>query len=274
MPIRVNGSSRFVETTAVVHEPPLAPPEYRGGMNRTVACPPPLYSGGVRPAIPPLYSGGARGGRPASDLWKLAFKVVTRIVKRDLLVLLVGCGVLTACGGPEEPAGIRAAAARPDGQARAGRVSASPATKRYPARAADSPPDRATASEVVPTASTKGVAAPDSRAAGEPPRDPWQPPEIDESRVTREGIRKLQGARLTLYTDLASQPAIDELPEVFDRAVPLWCEYFEIPVERTRVAHDRLYHPGQRRFSPCRSVAGKPAPFSARLPARGGNVGI
>ncbi len=51
---------------------------------------------------------------------------------------------------------------------------------------------------------------------------------IDQSKVAAEGIRKLTGARLTLYTDLPSSPQIDRLPELFDQAFPQWCEYFGV----------------------------------------------
>lgn len=51
-------------------------------------------------------------------------------------------------------------------------------------------------------------------------------PVIDEERVAAQGIRKLQGKHLTLYTDLPSSPAIEELPTVFDAAVPQWQAYF------------------------------------------------
>jgi hypothetical protein len=40
------------------------------------------------------------------------------------------------------------------------------------------------------------------------------------------GIRKLSGKHLTLYTDLPSTKELDELPQVFDLAVPLWAEFF------------------------------------------------
>ena len=46
----LNRVSRFVETTAVVHEPPLAPPEYRGGMNMPA---PPEYRRGMNMPAPP-----------------------------------------------------------------------------------------------------------------------------------------------------------------------------------------------------------------------------
>lgn len=53
-------------------------------------------------------------------------------------------------------------------------------------------------------------------------------PEIDLDRVTAMGIRKIEGRHLTLFTDLPSLPAVDELPAVFDQAVPQWCEYFGV----------------------------------------------
>jgi hypothetical protein len=53
-------------------------------------------------------------------------------------------------------------------------------------------------------------------------------PQIDENRVAAAGIRKLQGKHLTLYTDLPAAAAVDELPRVFDLAVPQWCAYFGI----------------------------------------------
>jgi hypothetical protein len=37
-----------------------------------------------------------------------------------------------------------------------------------------------------------------------------------------------------LYTDVPAIPEVDELPAVFDAAVPLWCEYFEVdPMDAT-----------------------------------------
>ena len=69
-PVPVNRFPRFVETNAVVHEPPLAPPEYRAGMNKVRRRPTPLYSGPSQAHPPvlrtvagprPLYSGGLGG---------------------------------------------------------------------------------------------------------------------------------------------------------------------------------------------------------------------
>ena len=51
---------------------------------------------------------------------------------------------------------------------------------------------------------------------------------IDDAKMAAEGIRKLTGKRLTLYTDMPSSKEIDQLPELFDQAFPQWCEYFNI----------------------------------------------
>jgi hypothetical protein len=64
--------------------------------------------------------------------------------------------------------------------------------------------------------------------------DPGPPlPVIDDERATANGIRKIAGARLTLYTDLPSAPAVDELPQVFAAAIPQWTQYFGIDPSQT-----------------------------------------
>ncbi len=52
--------------------------------------------------------------------------------------------------------------------------------------------------------------------------------EVDEQQLTALGIRVLRGRHLTLYTDLRTDREVDELPEIFDLAVPQLCRYFEI----------------------------------------------
>lgn len=47
-------------------------------------------------------------------------------------------------------------------------------------------------------------------------------------QATAAGIRQLPGKHISLFTDLPSQPAVDELPEVFDKAFPQWCKYFGV----------------------------------------------
>jgi hypothetical protein len=57
---------------------------------------------------------------------------------------------------------------------------------------------------------------------------------IDQKRVHSAGVRQLEGARLTLYTDLPPHPAIEELPAVFEQAFPAYCEYFQVDAEAYR----------------------------------------
>lgn len=51
---------------------------------------------------------------------------------------------------------------------------------------------------------------------------------VDETRAAAEGIRKLAGRRLILFTDLPPDGEVDELPEVFEQAFAGWCAYFDI----------------------------------------------
>ncbi|MFZ5833578.1 MAG: hypothetical protein ACOY3P_26115 [Planctomycetota bacterium] len=51
---------------------------------------------------------------------------------------------------------------------------------------------------------------------------------IDEAKVSAEGIRKLAGKHFVLYTDVPSSPEVDELPRVFDLAVPQLAAYFGV----------------------------------------------
>lgn len=51
---------------------------------------------------------------------------------------------------------------------------------------------------------------------------------IDEGRMAAAGIRKLTSEHLVLFTDLPVAAAVDELPAIFDLAIPQWCEYFAV----------------------------------------------
>ena len=51
---------------------------------------------------------------------------------------------------------------------------------------------------------------------------------LSDEELKRNGLRKITGNHLTIITDLPPQPAIEELPAVFDRAVPHWCRYFRV----------------------------------------------
>lgn len=56
---------------------------------------------------------------------------------------------------------------------------------------------------------------------------------VDAAQVKAAGLRVLEGKHLTIYTDVPSSPAFDELPAVFDAAVPQWAAYFGIPAAKT-----------------------------------------
>jgi hypothetical protein len=74
----------------------------------------------------------------------------------------------------------------------------------------------------------------------------WGQPDSD-SRVASSEIRKLTSRHLLLYTDLASDPAIEKLPAVFDQAVPQWAEYFGIDPAKTSAWQARAFLIGERR---------------------------
>src|SRR5690606_30313835 len=58
-----------------------------------------------------------------------------------------------------------------------------------------------------------------------------EPRAVDAARAAAVGIRRIESTHLTLYTDLPSDPEVDRLPEVFDRAVPQWAAYFQLPTD-------------------------------------------
>lgn len=51
---------------------------------------------------------------------------------------------------------------------------------------------------------------------------------IDATKAAEAGIRRIDGKRLTLYTDLPSSPEVDRLGELFDQAFPQYCAFFGI----------------------------------------------
>ncbi|MGW8256709.1 MAG: hypothetical protein ACWGMZ_04410 [Thermoguttaceae bacterium] len=54
---------------------------------------------------------------------------------------------------------------------------------------------------------------------------------IDESQAAAEGIKKLSGKRITLYTDVEKME-VERLPEIFSLAFPQWCKYFHVLPDR------------------------------------------
>ena len=62
--------------------------------------------------------------------------------------------------------------------------------------------------------------------------NPYVGPQVDDAKIAAAGIRKLAGRQVTIYTDLPASEAVDELPAVFDLAVPQWADYFGIDADR------------------------------------------
>jgi len=59
-----------------------------------------------------------------------------------------------------------------------------------------------------------------------------EPSGPSEQELQRGGLRRIVGKHLTLITDLPPAAAVDELPQVFERAIPSWCDYFGISPEK------------------------------------------
>lgn len=63
----------------------------------------------------------------------------------------------------------------------------------------------------------------------------WPPPrEVDRARAAAVGIREITGKHLRLWTDVPAHPTVDELPRVFDAALPQWAEYYGISPTKWR----------------------------------------
>lgn len=59
-----------------------------------------------------------------------------------------------------------------------------------------------------------------------------RPMTIDRERVAAAGIRVVAGKHLELFSDLPNQDQLQELVTIFDAAVPLWCEIWQVPLEK------------------------------------------
>jgi hypothetical protein len=72
------------------------------------------------------------------------------------------------------------------------------------------------------------------------------PREINARKLAAAGVRVLDGKYVRVLTDLPSSAAVDELPAVFDAAVPLWAEYFRVPAAKLTGARWQTYVVGDR----------------------------
>ncbi|MFN3189847.1 MAG: hypothetical protein ACE361_04935 [Aureliella sp.] len=49
-----------------------------------------------------------------------------------------------------------------------------------------------------------------------------------ETSKSAGAFRRIEGRHVTYLTDLPAQASVDELPEIFDAAMPQWCEFFGV----------------------------------------------
>jgi len=55
------------------------------------------------------------------------------------------------------------------------------------------------------------------------------PVSVDESLLQSNGIMKIEGKFLDVFTDVRDSKDIAEFPRVFEKAIRHWCEFFDIP---------------------------------------------
>jgi len=124
-------------------------------------------------------------------------------------------------------------------------LSSVPSPTRTTPQSAEDNPDNVTRSQPFPPATHggteldqgtredhAGTSSLPTTNANSPPNPAAAVP-VNEALIASAGIRKLTGRHVVIYTDLAASPAVDELPQVFDQAVPQWAEYFSIPHDKT-----------------------------------------
>jgi len=173
--------------------------------------------------------------RSPDELVVLMFPSIPTETLRSLITVGIVCLICLGCGAEASRDEAQPTDHESDEQAAVDRILTSPATP------ADQSVDRAIAEP-----------ASDPPEIGQPPHSAPTPPDSprprrfadlmeqtadsaarflpelprlkpDDQRAAAEGIRKIEGKHLTLYTDL---PSVDALPGIFDQAFPQWCSYF------------------------------------------------
>lgn len=83
-----------------------------------------------------------------------------------------------------------------------------------------------------------------------------------QASSTPEGFRQLQGRHMTFITDLPIDAAMQQLPAVFDAAMPFWGEYFGVPEATWSRWHVTAYLIGDRnRFKEAGYIPDQLPPF-------------
>ena len=69
----------------------------------------------------------------------------------------------------------------------------------------------------------------------------YPPALMDDEVLAANGIQKIAGQHLILYTDVRDRSDVDELTVVFDQAVNQWCQYFSIDPRRAAAWQMRAF---------------------------------
>ncbi len=169
----------------------------------------------------------------------------TRPSSRACRALLIAVVSLTGCGQSvdQQPASVGSARA-PAGNASKQQPPQQQPPKQQPAKQQPQQPAGGTAfekafpddggTETSAAGRLPGVDPADAAPPNRPQQAPRAEPPLSAEEARALGLRRLDADHLILYTDLPSNPAVDELPRVFDLAVPQWCEYFNVPVDEAK----------------------------------------
>ena len=169
--------------------------------------------------------------RWAEKRMRILISVAGKFPRSILVGFLAAAVAFAGCGTPATPGAkvAKPAATKASAASNAARSKANPVSEQgkqaAPVAVAasdepEAPPDPVPKRE--PSATTLIDLVNQAQAAE------FKLPELNEAKAAAAGIRKLSGKHITIYTDLAAAEEIEELPQVFDLALPEWCKYFEL----------------------------------------------
>src|SRR5262249_54955500 len=91
---------------------------------------------------------------------------------------------------------------------------------------AETPPPMPSVPKAAPVVAEVKPQPPKSEPSKAPAMVFPDPRPLDPARVASAGLRRVEGKRLVLFTDLPPSAEIDSLVDVFEQAYPQWCQYF------------------------------------------------
>jgi hypothetical protein len=144
-----------------------------------------------------------------------------------LLLAPLLCALALGCGKPASKPVAAAGVPAKISTKQTDQTPTKAATQQPPAFTAPAPAIEPPREPVPPTREPRSKQAPLADLVAQAEEHQFDLPERDEGKLAVAGIRKLAGKHIVLYTDLPAGE-VDELPAVFDAAVPLWARYFGV----------------------------------------------